>query len=116
MALTEQQRTEIRRAFFDYTNMTPHELEGWLQTPASKAVGAKHEGAESTGHASGRRIIALKHKRRDELSEGDYEHMRKVVGYVKRHSAQRPAGDISDTRWRYSLMNWGYDPLKEEHR
>ena len=38
--------------------------------------------------------------------------MRKVVGYVKRHSAQRPDGDVTDTPWRYSLMNWGHDPAK----
>jgi hypothetical protein len=34
-----------------------------------------------------------------------------VVGYIHRHLAQRPAGDISQTHWRYSLMNWGHDPL-----
>ncbi len=38
------------------------------------------------------------------------EHMRKVVGYVERHRAQRPSGDVTDTPWRYSLMNWGHDP------
>ena len=38
--------------------------------------------------------------------------MKKVIGYVRRHVAQRPQGDVSDTRWRYSLMNWGHDPLK----
>jgi len=38
--------------------------------------------------------------------------MRKVVGYVHRHMAQRPAGDIEHTRWRKSLMNWGHDPMK----
>lgn len=27
-----------------------------------------------------------------------------------RHLAQRPIGDIGDTPWRYSLMNWGHDP------
>ena len=37
--------------------------------------------------------------------------MRKVVGYVHRHLAQRPGGDIRHTRWRWSLMNWGHDPL-----
>jgi hypothetical protein len=21
--------------------------------------------------------------------------------------------DIADSRWRYSLMNWGHDPLKD---
>jgi hypothetical protein len=39
--------------------------------------------------------------------------MRKVVGYVRRHGAQQPA-NIYTSRWRYSLMNWGHDPLKEE--
>ena len=38
--------------------------------------------------------------------------MRKVIGYVLRHTAQRPAGDIEDSRWRKSLMNWGHDPMK----
>jgi len=38
--------------------------------------------------------------------------MRKVTGYVHRHMAQRPSGDVEHTRWRYSLMNWGHDPLK----
>ena len=38
--------------------------------------------------------------------------MRKVVGYVHRHLAQRPKGDVTETKWRYSLMNWGHDPLK----
>lgn len=37
--------------------------------------------------------------------------MRKVVGYVHRHGAQRPAGDVTETPWRYSLMTWGHDPL-----
>jgi predicted membrane-bound dolichyl-phosphate-mannose-protein mannosyltransferase len=33
----------------------------------------------------------------------------KEVGW---HMAQRPSGDVRDTRWRWSLMNWGHDPLK----
>ena len=31
---------------------------------------------------------------------------------VGRHLAQRPWGDVTDTRWRCSPMNWGHDPLK----
>lgn len=46
------------------------------------------------------------------MDDDDYAHMRKVVGYVNRHLAKRPSGDVADTRWRYSLMNWGHDPLK----
>jgi hypothetical protein len=36
-----------------------------------------------------------------------------VVGYIHRHLAQRPSGDVSQTPWRHSLMNWGHDPLKD---
>ena len=24
-----------------------------------------------------------------------------------------PSGDVTDTKLRYSLMNWGHDPLKD---
>ena len=34
------------------------------------------------------------------------------IGYCRRHLAQRPWGDVTETRWRYSLMNWGHDPLR----
>ena len=72
-----------------------------------------HEGGEeSVGHEMGRRILAIRSKRAAELDDDDYHAMRKVVGYVHRHGKQRPAGDVTDTRWRKSLMNWGHDPLK----
>ena len=79
----------------------------------SKDVGQKKEGGESTGHESGRRIVEILKTKKADLSDDDYEHMRKVVGYCKRHLAQRPDGDITDTKWRYSLMNWGHDPKKK---
>ncbi|WP_231974713.1 DUF3140 domain-containing protein [Mycobacterium sp. E1747] len=31
---------------------------------------------------------------------------------AKRHLAQRPHGNIDESTWRYSLMNWGHDPMK----
>jgi hypothetical protein len=31
---------------------------------------------------------------------------------IKHHQAQRPDGDVEDSTWRRSLMNWGHDPLK----
>src|SRR5258706_13033182 len=42
--------------------------------------------------------------------------MGKVVGYIKWHLAQRPHHSVEHTRWRYSLMNWGHDPLKDGRR
>ncbi|MEF3081404.1 DUF3140 domain-containing protein [Luteimonas sp. SMYT11W] len=102
---------ETLDAFRDAVNMAPAQLEAWLDTDASRAVGDKGEdGGESVGHASGRHIVRLLRKRQDDYTADDFAHMRKVVGYVHRHLAQRPKGDISDTPWRHSLMNWGHDP------
>jgi hypothetical protein len=99
--------------FRDTVNMTAHEIETWLDTEESRQVGQKSGGGgESTGHASGRRIIALLNTNKSDLDDDDYAHMRKVVGYAHRHLAQRPSGDVSESPWRYSLMNWGHDPCK----
>lgn len=99
--------------FREAVNMTAGELEQWLDTDDAKEVGQKSDGGESVGHESGRRIADLLHTRKAELTADDTAHMRKVVGYVHRHLAQRPPGDVTGTRWRYSLMNWGHDPLKD---
>ncbi|GAA1567826.1 DUF3140 domain-containing protein [Actinomadura kijaniata] len=105
-------RDTVAERFGEAVNMTAGELEDWLDTDESRSVGQKDGGGESTGHASGRRIVGLLRTKRSELSDEDYEHMGKVVGYISRHLAQRPSGDVRDTRWRHSLMNWGHDPLK----
>ncbi|HSM31876.1 MAG TPA: DUF3140 domain-containing protein [Woeseiaceae bacterium] len=40
--------------------------------------------------------------------------MATVVGYINRHKAQGgPGEEVETSNWRYSLMNWGHDPLKE---
>ena len=99
--------------FRDAVNMTASELEKWLDTDESKDVGQKPSGGgESIGHDSGRKIIKILRARKADMTDADAEHMRKVVGYVHRHLAQRPDGDVTETKWRYSLMNWGHDPLK----
>jgi DNA topoisomerase VI subunit B len=103
----------IAAAFKQAVNLTAREIEAWLKTDESQSVGMIRRGeSESVGRQSARKIIAILKRPKTEWTEADYSHMRKVVGYVKRHGAQRPAGDISRTRWRYSLMNWGHDPLK----
>ncbi|SHN21933.1 DUF3140 domain-containing protein [Actinacidiphila paucisporea] len=106
-----QDRQEALDAFGDAVNMTPGELEKWLATEESRGVG-QSDGGESVGHASGRRIVDLLRTKKADLDDDDVAHMRKVTGYVHRHIKQRPGGDVTGTRWRYSLMNWGHDPLK----
>ncbi|MFY1637682.1 DUF3140 domain-containing protein [Solwaraspora sp. WMMB335] len=100
------------RSFVEAVNMSPGDLEKWLRSSQSQEAGQHKDGGESVGHASGRRIVELLRTKREALSDDDYAHMRKVVGYVHRHLAQRPSGDVTETRWRYSLMNWGHDPLR----
>ncbi len=106
---TERVRAEFGRE----VNMTPTELERWLATPESARAGQHGDGGESIGHRSGRRIVEILRTHRGDLTEDDHEHMRAVVGYIHRHRAQRPSGDVRDTPWRHSLMNWGHDPLKD---
>lgn len=109
----DAERSQTWDDFRDAINMTASELKKWLTTDESKSVGQKSGGGgESTGHRSGRRIVDILAAKKSELSDDDYAHMRKVVGYVKRHLAQRPSGDIDESAWRYSLMNWGNDPTK----
>lgn len=104
---------KVRLEFDEAVNMTAPELSAWLATDESREVGFRRGGAaESVGHASGQRIAGLLGKKAAELSDDDYAHMRKVVGHVRRHCAQRPE-NIYTSRWRYSLMNWGHDPTKE---
>lgn len=85
MGSNDADQRQARADFDDAVNMSGKELERWLDTEESKV---------------------------SDLTDDDYRHMRKVVGYVHRHLAQRPKGDVTDTKWRYSLMNWGHDPLK----
>ncbi|MEH2072582.1 MAG: DUF3140 domain-containing protein [Nostoc sp.] len=100
----------VIKEFRQAVNMTPKELEAWLDTDESQSVGQKDGDDESIGHKSGRHIIELLEK--DDYSDDDLSQMKKVISYVHCHSAQQPSGDLEHTRWYYSLKNWGHDPLK----
>ena len=111
-------RAKVARDFARAVNMSAAELEQWLRSAESRKVGWKGaDGAasESIGHASGRHVVRILRKEKGALTDDDYALMRKVVGYVARHSAQRPQ-NVYTSRWRYSLMNWGHDPMKEDDR
>lgn len=117
--MTDDERKEAAAEFRRVVNMGPAALRKWLASGESRSVGMTREGervtgegaGESVGHHMGERILEIRAKKAAELTDADYADMRKVVGYVHRHMAQRPDGDVSDTRWRKSLMNWGHDPL-----
>ena len=98
----------------DLVNMTPKEIEDFLDTEESRSVGADSGDGESKGRKSAKRIIEIKRTGKDDMGEDDWDHVHKVVGYIKRHKAQGgPDEDVEHSDWRYSLMNWGHDPLKD---
>ena len=86
-------------AFADFkqvVNMSANALAAWLKTDESKAVGFRtSEGSESVGQRSGKKIIALLCKSQAEFTSRDTAHARKLVGYVYRHLAQRPSGNVN---------------------
>ena len=107
---------EIYKEFKEAVNMTASALEKFLETDESQSVGQKKGGGEATGHKEGRRIVEMLHKKKADLTDDDYAHMKKVVGYVNRHLKQGGPDDkdkVKDSPWRLSLMNWGHDPLKD---
>ncbi len=111
MSSTDPAVAEVWDEWTQAVTMTPSALEKWLETDESRSVGDTGGDGESTGHASGRRIVEILRTNKSDLTADDAAHMRTVVGYVHRHLAQRPDGDVTDTKWRYSLMNWGHDPV-----
>ena len=111
---TDTAVADIWDEWVEAVTMNPDRMERWLKTEESRSVGDTGGDGESTGHASGRRIVELLRTKKDDLTDDDYAHMRKVHGYVQRHLAQEPAKeDVETSKWRYSLMNWGHDPLKK---
>lgn len=112
--MTDDHKKEIYSKFKKAVNMTAFQIESFLKTKKSKDVGQVLPGeTESIGRKSGRRIIKILLKQKSKLTDDDYTHMNKVISYVARHLAQGgPENNKKESKWRYSLMNWGHDPLK----
>lgn len=111
---SSKSKNQIWSEWRDLVNMAPQALENWLTTEESKSVGDRDHG-ESTGHKSGRRIVEIKRTNKNDITEDQWDHMATVVGYIKRHLAQGgPDTNQENSAWRYSLMNWGHDPLMDD--
>lgn len=111
--MADEDRKAIRRDFRGAVNMAPKELERWLETDESRSVGSDAGDGEAVGHKMGRRIVTLKRTKVDDYDDDDYAAMKKVIGYVHRHRKNARPKNPETSRWRYSLMNWGHDPLKD---
>lgn len=102
---------DVTRAFHALVNMTPRELKAWLESDESRSVGQDSGDGESIGRKAGRRTLQLLCSERAPNGE-DIDHMRRVVGFIRRHRGQGPHSNVAASRWRRALMNWGHDPLK----
>lgn len=107
-----EEQEETYQRFKELVNMTPSELEAWLDTEESNNTGMDSGDGEAVGHKSGKAIVNILQKHKADLTEEDYDQMHRVISYISRHTAQKPDGDVSDTKWNYSLKNWGYDYTK----
>ncbi|KAH7014773.1 hypothetical protein EDB80DRAFT_636538 [Ilyonectria destructans] len=116
---------QVIEEFNTHVNMTSSELEKWLKSNDSSSAGwpKEEEDGETVGHDSGRKIVEIlkanPNKDATNYNEEQIAHMRKVVGYCKRHLAQEAAGtneksteDVKKTKSYASLKNWGHDVLK----
>ena len=109
----KEENEEAYQHFKELVNMTASELEKWLKTEESKNTGLDSGDGEAIGHKSGKMIVDILHKKKADLTEDDFQQMKRVISYISRHKAQKPDGDVSETKWNYSLKNWGYDYSKK---
>lgn len=101
----------VRAEFARLVNMTAREIEDWHGTEQSKSVGQDSGDGVSIGVKAGQRTIQLLRIKRAPNTD-DIKHMRRVISFIRRLSAQAPLRNRETSRWRYALMNWGHDPLK----
>ncbi len=100
--------------FRELINVSPTGLHGWLSAreATTEPVGDQSQGtgAKSVGATrSGRRIIEILGKPDDALGVEDLRHMRKAIGYIERHLAERPKNDQALPGWAANLRDWGHD-------
>lgn len=92
--------------FRSVVHMSPEEIERWRQTPEAQS-------APDAGEAA--RIVALLRKPEDEYTDGDIAEMQTAIDAVRERLAleRPPERAVAHATWRYGLMNWGHDPLKD---
>jgi hypothetical protein len=64
----------------------------------------------------GRRLVRIRRKKKEALTDADYLAMRDAVTYIRRHTAHPPKNEEKLEEWRRSLMARGFDPDKAQGR
>ncbi|MFK3985223.1 DUF3140 domain-containing protein [Micromonospora sp. NPDC050397] len=115
MAREQRIEPEVERLwqdFHDRVNVTSEQLRTWLMTQGSgeEAFGP---GPDLDLPEPGRQILAVKRKRKVDLTPDDIDVMRDTVVEIEDLLDSRPGGGLSDETWRRALLDLGHDPLLE---
>jgi hypothetical protein len=106
-------REDIFTEFRSKVNMSPLEIENWLDTKTSKAPAEESCQSEFLIEKKvSQKIIRILLKRKVLLTKGDYECMEKVVHHIDQLYDHKPQENMLVSNWRYALMNLGHDPYK----
>jgi hypothetical protein len=106
-------REDIYAGFRTKVNMSPLEIEKWLESRTSKAPGEESRLSEFViDKKTSLKIIKILLKRKVMLTKGDYDCMEKVTNHIDRLYDHKPEDNMLVSNWRYALMNLGHDPYK----
>lgn len=106
-------REDIYAEFRTKVNMSPLEMEKWLETKTSAVPGEESCQSEFLiEKKTSQKIIRILLKRKVMLTKGDYECMEKVSNHINKLYEHKPEDNILVSNWRYALMNLGHDPYK----
>lgn len=110
---TVKTREDIYAGFRTKVNMSPLEIEKWLESRTSKAPGEESSLSEFViDKKTSLKIIKILLKRKVMLTKGDYECMEKVANHIDRLYDHKPEENMLVSNWRYALMNLGHDPYR----
>jgi hypothetical protein len=109
-------KDQLYQEFRGYINMGAGELGKWLDTKESKCIDLEPQDSDILSRKAGERTIKILRKKPFELTKSNYDHMERAIAFFTDKLSERPEGDVTETLWRYTLKNWGYDPLKNGTR
>jgi hypothetical protein len=110
---TVRTREDVYAEFRSLINMSPLELEKWLETKTSKAPATEVVESELIiDKKISRKLIKILRKRKYMLTKGEYECMDKIINHIQKLYRHKPNDNILVSDWRYALMNLGHDPMK----
>jgi hypothetical protein len=100
----------VWEGFHRSVNMTSRELRDWLHSEPAQDV-REILPRDANAQETGRRVVEILAKRKQDLTDDDVQHMRWVIDFVASRLGDRPEMATND-QWRYELMTVGHDPLK----